>query len=269
MAAGLSSSGSTPWWQLPGSNRPNLEQQTPSGYEFNPVQQGYERTPTSAGQRLGAALNGLKGSGGLDGFGSMYGLSSSSGSTGPVGSSTSFPTVGYGSASAGSPSGGRVAPVTMNTGALDAADSAAFGHAKDQAAQTASAAITGLSGELQRRGMGGAGYEGGQIGGTLSREANTIGEASRAEATNRAGVAQHVADENYTGGIAQRGQDIGSEDAKFSGGIAQRGQDIGRANAQDQLTLQSQQLAQQKQIALANLFSGSVNGLVNTLSRSY
>ncbi len=164
--------------------------------------------------------------------------------------------------SAGLTSSGVETGKTATIGPLDLAqsDAAAFATAKDQAAKTAGASMTGLQQALAARGLGGAGYEAGQIGGTLSREANTIGEAGRAKAVEdanltaqgnvanlSAGVAQRGQDISskqsdaarrlaaeeaaYSGGIAQRGQDIGAREAAFSGGIAQRGQDIGARDA--------------------------------------
>lgn len=129
------------------------------------------------------------------------------------------------------------------------AQNAAFAQAKDQAARTAQAALRGLSGQLAARGMGGAGYEAGQIGREVVRGANTIGEASRAQAIQAAELAQRAAELNYTGGITQRGQDLSAGSARdsllaqlalgeYQGGISQRGQDMSQAANRDSLSLQ-------------------------------
>lgn len=102
------------------------------------------------------------------------------------------------------PSAGALGPA----GGLEAANAAVFGRAKDQAAQTAQASLAGLRQVLQQRGMGGGGYEAGQIGQTLAREANTIGEAGRSQAEKLADLQQRAAEVEYQGGITQRGQDI-------------------------------------------------------------
>jgi hypothetical protein len=125
---------------------------------------------------------------------------------------------------------------------LSKADTAAFATAKDQAAKTAGASMTGLQQALASRGMGGGGYEAGQIGNTLAREANTIGEAGRAQAVNDASLTAQGNLANLGAQVTQRGQDINSKqsdasrslaaaEAAYSGDIAQRGQDIGGREA--------------------------------------
>lgn len=143
------------------------------------------------------------------------------------------------------------APPTATIAPVDftAANSAAFATAKDQAARTASASMTGLQQALSERGMGGAGYEAGQIGQTLSREANTIGEAGRAQAQHEADLKARAAETNLAAEVTQRGQTMSAQQAKagrnaaarttaYTGGIAQRGQDIGAKEDAAHLTEQ-------------------------------
>lgn len=122
------------------------------------------------------------------------------------------------------------------------ANAAAFATAKDQAAQTAQASMRGLQQALSARGLTGGGYQAGQIGTTLAREANTIGQASRDEARNEANLQAQADEANLGAQVTQRGQDISRQEAdaeraarlaeaSFSGGIAQRGQDIGVAES--------------------------------------
>lgn len=129
------------------------------------------------------------------------------------------------------------ASVSYNNPALDAARSAAFARAKDNAANTADASMKALTEELGRRGMQGGGYEAGQIGNTLAREADQIGEAGREQAIQDANFATHAADENFQGAITQRGQDISAAQAN-----AQRQLEASMENAR--LTLSRQQSLQ-------------------------
>ena len=125
---------------------------------------------------------------------------------------------------------------------LAASDTAEFANAKDQAGQTANASMTGLQQALAGRGMGGAGYEAGQIGNTLSTAANQIGAASRAKAIEDANLTAQGNIANLNAGVAQRGQDISAQEgaanrglagkqAAFSGDIAQRGQTLSAEEA--------------------------------------
>jgi hypothetical protein len=120
---------------------------------------------------------------------------------------------------------------------LAASDNAAFATAKDQAARTAQASMTGLQQALAARGMGGAGYEAGQIGNTLATAANTIGEAGRTKAIEDANLTAQGNLANLGAQVTQRGQDIGAQqatagralqgkEAAYSGGITQRQQDM-------------------------------------------
>lgn len=117
----------------------------------------------------------------------------------------------------------------------DAQESATFGKVKDNAANTAQAAMRGLTDSLTARGMSGGGYEGGQIGGTLSRTANQIGEGERQWAGQRYADAEHRADVNTNAGLTARGQDLSSSTAErgqdVGAGVATRGQDIGASTA--------------------------------------
>jgi hypothetical protein len=144
-----------------------------------------------------------------------------------------------------------------NQATQDAEESAVFGKVKDSAAGVASASLRGLGDELNARGMGGAGYEAGQIGGTLSREANTIGEGQRQWAGQRYQDANHRADINTQAGMMARGQDLNAS-------TAERGQDVGlsEANLGSQTTQRGQDMSyntanrgQDLDAAVANLGS--------------
>lgn len=155
------------------------------------------------------------------------------------------------------PSGpASIAPVDFSK-----ANTAAFATAKDQAAQTADASMRGLSGALAARGLGGAGYEAGQIGNTLSREANTIGAAGRDEARNEAALSAQASGENLSAGVTQRGQDIGAQEAEanresqarseaYSGAITQREQDIQQQESAAELAQQKAALKASQSLAI-------------------
>lgn len=215
--------------------------------------------------RLLSATNGLSGNGSASsyGSGSSYGSPSSYTPPAPPASLTTHATA---------------APFDAGPTAAQqtASDSATYAKVKDNAAHTATASLTGLNDALASRGMTGGGYEAGQIGGTLSREANTIGEGDRQYATQQYADASHRADVNTEAGVAQRGQDIGAA-------TAQRGQDLGaydsqlgastaihgidtnaataRGGQQQNFALASDQLKQQKQLALTGMLSSAMRGL--------
>lgn len=232
----------------------NYEMYTPAWYQARDQNQIHQSQVNGAasGKGLGSAWDSLPAS--------LRGLIDPSGSSSSSSSSAAFsvPGVGdFGWSGLGSSDGPAavkpVAPVDLTS-----ANSAAFATAKDQAAQTARASLDALSGELASRGMGGAGYEAGQIGGNLSREANTIGAASRAEAINEASLRADENKTNYEGSIAQRGQDISAAGQRLSAGVATRGQDISAAE-------ENARLAQTRQLTLQQLSSDRLKMILGAL----
>lgn len=241
----------------------------PDGYTWDSVKQAYVPIVGSASnannlQMQSGALAGLAGVGGAVGGGQVNPPS----------------TIPYGYQPGAAPTFDVTTPAEvsrMQGGTPDqerASQSAIYAQTKDNAANATRAAMTALQGELQARGMGGGGYEAGQIGQNLSREANTIGEADRQQAVEQLKQAQHVADVQYSGDVQQRAQNIGigegnanrsaslydsaegrklsAANAAYSGGIQQRGQDMNNTQSQNALRLQQQ--AQ----ALASLKSSQV-----------
>lgn len=93
---------------------------------------------------------------------------------------------------------------------------AIFANAKDHAANIARSAMTGLQGELQSRGMGGGGYEGGKIGETLSREADQIGGAERQNDMSQYQQAIDRGRANLGAQVTMRGQDLQASQAAAS-----------------------------------------------------
>lgn len=173
-----------------------------------------------------------------------------------------------------------VAPVDTS-----AAHSAAYGAAKDDAAQTARASLTGLTAELGARGLKGGGYEGGAIGQTLAREANTIGAASRAQAESEFQANQRNAELNAQmlmnqrgqdmdwqstllgQDVAQRGQDIGAASTDYQGQIAQRGQDYGARGSWDALQAGLRQAGYQGAISQRGQDYGADSDFFDRLAR--
>lgn len=259
---------STPWWQLPGQAGAvdNLTKAAPAGYQYDQIQGSYVPVVGSATDRLAqrdrtqgmqntifgqeqkgfdsslGALGGLNGAlggpgGGGGGVGGGYSGGSGFGGFGGGASPYTPPNLsGQPSpASSWNPAASLPDHASIQTGqtaaTLQGADNAAYATAKDQAAGTANAALTGLSGALAARGMSGGGYEAGQIGGTLSREANTIGEASRQNAEMRYNQALSTAEQQAQMDTEQRGQDINATATARGQDLAARGQDIGASSA--------------------------------------
>jgi hypothetical protein len=209
--------------------------------------------------RLMSATNGLGGNGGGGGGGASVGGTSLPPRTVLPARTDTMPNLGAAPApislSSYQPNTSKVADVNLAPASTapswqsiagasqaqqDANESATFGKVKDNAANTAKAALSGLTQSLAARGMGGAGYEAGQVGGTLSREANTIGEGERQWAGTQYADAQHRADVNTQAGIAARGQDLsaagtargqdlGALQGNQGAAVSTRGQDIGAA----------------------------------------
>jgi len=101
-------------------------------------------------------------------------------------------------------------------GAGEAARSATFARAKEQAGMNANAALTSLRDVMGRRGLRGssieAGAEGDVIQGGGSDISNVISQQMQDELAN----IQHVSDTTYQGNIAQRGQDLSAKQALMS-----------------------------------------------------
>lgn len=90
-----------------------------------------------------------------------------------------------------------------------AAWAAAFGRAKDQAANVAQSALAGLRNTLARRGFGaGGGFADMKTAEALSPAANQLNEFGREQYIQDLNSAQQNANLEYSGGITQRGQTL-------------------------------------------------------------
>lgn len=227
-------SGPTPWWQTPGqgANLNNLQSSAPTGYQYNPVTQDYEHTPTAIGANAATTMNAF-----LNGNQALQGLTGAPGAAGtPGGGGTGVASVGGGVAPGGSPGGGisgganiaAIAPPDSS-----AATNAAFAGAKDQAGQLSRASLTSLNDELGASGMVGSGA---QVQGTrdiIQSGAGQVGQASRDLAGKKADQAADFAKTTYQGELTQRGQNIQAQQAQ-----AQLALQTNNANWQHQMQQQ-------------------------------
>lgn len=253
--AGISS-GPTPWWELPEyqGKRSQLEQSAPPGYEYDPVQMQYVRTPTAQGAAvkeyndaanpaLAGLLASISGGGGLTGGAGSFGGGTSSGGF----------TSGGGSVN---PAGGITAGSRLPTLQMpdqSAASRAAFATAKDRVGQTGRASLDALRGELGASGMLGGGAEGQLVRDTVTKASGELGQVSRDQASKEADLAADFAKTNYTGGIAQRGQDVQAAEAQ-----ARLAQEQRLADAT--LNFQKQQAASQQQLSMLQLALSGLKG---------
>lgn len=268
---GGTASGPMPWWQVPGPNGgggaalDNLTKSAPPGYEYDPIKMSYVRTPTAAGERVNQytnaaspALAGILGSIGsaAGGAGSSTGSASSAtaGIAGAGGGGS------YGSSSSASPGGSSGGPVqgggnipSIQMPDPAAATNAAFATAKDNAGKLARASLDSMNGILGSQGMLGSGA---QVQGTrdiVSDAAGQVGQVSRDEAGKNADIAADFAKTNYGGAIAQRGQDVQSQEANARLGLA-------REQGNQRLSFEQTQLAQQRQLQLLQLALSGMKG---------
>jgi len=195
----------------------------------------------------------------------LIGLSSAAGvpSTSGGGVSSIQASTGGGNGSTGGFSGVQtLAPVDTS-----AAQSAAFGAAKDATGQETAGALTGLRSALGGRGMLGSGLEARGTAGVAQQGQAQLGDASRTQATTAADLANANATTNLNAGVTQRGQTMASNTAAnslaeqqavsgYEGQIAQRGQDITAQSERDRLAMEQAQLvAGQRNSALSGLMS--------------
>lgn len=206
--AGMMTSGPTPWWQTTmGKNDAlgNLERSAPSGYQYDPVQMKYIRTPSSLGQDAAAMFGGMTGGGPAS-------LQALSGSGGGV--------FGQGGSGASGSAAGNVARIAAPD--MTSSNAATFGAAKDRAGQMARASLDALNGELGSQGMLGSGA---QVQGTkdiIMDAGQFTSDVNRQNAVNDAQMKGDFAKLGYQGDITQRGQDIQHEEANAQLALAQQ-----------------------------------------------
>jgi len=158
------------------------------------------------------------------------------------------PPSGYG-APGGAPLGGAAQVGPMQMPDQSAANQAAYGQARDTAGKTGASALSGLQESLASRGMLGSGIEARGMEQLAENAQGQIGQVTRDQAVNNAALAQKTAEENYSGGITQRAQDLGQQ-------ATLRGQDIGQQTAYRGQDVQGQEAAAQRN---QNILLGLVN----------
>ncbi len=202
---------------------------------------------------------------------SVQGLSLAAGGSTPLGGVSG---VSGGTTPGGMAGGGSGSPASSGSGYAhlapvdtSAAEAASFAKAKDQVGSEATGSLTGLRSALASRNMLGGGLEerGTVAAGTAAE--GQLGDVTRQQAVTRADLAQKNAETNFTGDIAQRGQDFQKEEAgntlaadlaktTYQGQITQRQQDIQYQTSQEALAIEQAQIAaQQRATALAGLES--------------
>jgi hypothetical protein len=107
-----------------------------------------------------------------------------------------------------------------------AAESAAFGRAKDRTGKLAGGAMKGLMNQMSSRGMRGSSIEGRGIGGVTAQAQGQLGDVIRQQAIEGLRRDQQVEDRDYAGQINQRSTDIGATGQYRGQDLTARGQDI-------------------------------------------
>lgn len=118
----------------------------------------------------------------------------------------------------------RETPSTMNDRV--AAESAAFGRAKDRVGKLGKSAIDSLKDRMSSMGMAGSTAEARGVADVTNSAQGQLGEVIRQQAEDQLDRADTIDDRNVSVGITQRGQDIGQRATEYGGNIQQRGQDF-------------------------------------------
>lgn len=237
----LMGQGQPPGYQAPNISAPGFPIKTqdqvtaqgaPAGYEWDPVQRKYNRTPTALGQATNQfntaanpALAGL--------MGSLTGQLGGTGSGGGVGAGLSGGGVGGG---VGGPGGGGVGGGSyvpqLSLPNQQAAAEAAFASSKDQAGKIARSGLDSFRGELGATGNLGGGAEVQGVRDIIQSGQGLMGQANRDITMKQADQAADFAKTGYQGSITQRGQDINAQEAQ-----ARLAQEARQAESQKQLQL--------------------------------
>jgi hypothetical protein len=247
----------TPLTPEPGSQARQIGQPTPlseggapDGYKWDSVQGKYVRTAASYGADASDyTKNAMQGLAAATSAPSTGGYNP--GTTWMGSAQVAAPTIGaYGS---GGGNAYTPPPTTPQIQAPDmtASNAAAFASAKDTVGKTSQAALQSLSAEMARRGILGSGSETRGMERVFNEGQGQLGDVSRQQAINQAALAEQNALAGYQGGITQRGQDIGAQEAAAQEGLTARGQDIGVAESgyQGGITQRGQDLSSQEAAA--------------------
>lgn len=94
-----------------------------------------------------------------------------------------------------------------------AAENAEFSKAKDVVGRTGRASLNALSGEMRARGISGSGINAQGIANAVDKASGQLGNVGLTNAIEALKRQAQISDENYAGGMQQRGQDIGYNEA--------------------------------------------------------
>lgn len=103
--------------------------------------------------------------------------------------------------------------VSLDQGAIDAGDAAAFSRAKDTVGRNTAASLKSLTNQFAGRGLRGSSIEGGEIGRAVGAGAGQLDDVARSQAVAGSDRAVDLAKTAYQGDVTQRGQDIGANTA--------------------------------------------------------
>lgn len=106
--------------------------------------------------------------------------------------------------------GNFVAPIQPDVAGETAAQNTALARAKDIAGSTGRAALNSLQDVMGGRGITGSGLAANGAGGVINQAAGQIGDVNRGQLIQAMQLARERASQNYTGQIAQRGQNLGA-----------------------------------------------------------
>jgi hypothetical protein len=108
-------------------------------------------------------------------------------------------------------SGGASPNVTLDQGAIDSGDAAAYSRAKDQVGQSTQGLMKSLQNQFAGRGLRGSSIEGNAVGSALESQAGQLADVSRGQAMQGSQRATDLAKTRYAGDIQMRGQDMDAE----------------------------------------------------------
>lgn len=106
--------------------------------------------------------------------------------------------------------------VTLDTGAINAADAAAYGRAKDQVGASTQGLLKSIQNQFGSRGLRGSSMEGRAAVGALEAGQGQLADTSREQAIQAGNRAVDLAKTSYTGNITQRGQDMDQQQAQMA-----------------------------------------------------
>lgn len=105
--------------------------------------------------------------------------------------------------------------VAPDRASRQAANSAAFGRAKDRIGLANRASLNALRGVMQERGMAGSGLESAGVSSIIAGGRGEIADTIRDQTMADLNREQQVEDRNYSGNINQRGQDLQAREHKL------------------------------------------------------